>query len=296
MGEVTAIRTMIKALGDTAAELGGGHARHLAVRYLIDDVRPWLDGAYTERVGRELFAATSELVHLAGWMARDAGHQGLCQRYWVHSYQLAAEVGADELTATALRGLADQAVDLGHVGTAVRLAESCVRQGRALDNPKARAYYLTTYARAAAADADRATAAAQLAAANTAIEHAAAAPGQSWASHYSPGRWAHESGMILATMGDLPAAEEHLQLALRIHGIDRRRTRAMVLADLGQVQFRRGNTDAALATWHTFLDTADGVLSVRITDSISNITARLPRIPDTTAAHDLHERLVSAWS
>ncbi|MGG7572883.1 hypothetical protein [Streptomyces sirii] len=46
------------------------------------------------------------------------------------------------------------------------------------------------------------------------------------------GRWAHESGMIISRLGDLDAAEEHLHLALDIHGLDRRRTRAIVLADL----------------------------------------------------------------
>ncbi len=49
------------------------------------------------------------------------------------------------------------------------------------------------------------------------------------AAHYSPGRWAHESGMILSRLGDLEAAEEHLQLALGVHGLDRRRTRAIVV-------------------------------------------------------------------
>ncbi|MFB7338607.1 hypothetical protein ACFCZ6_00940 [Streptomyces hydrogenans] len=32
-------------------------------------------------------------------------------------------------------------------------------------------------------------------------------------------------------LGDLDAAEEHLHLALGIHGLDRRRTRAMILAE-----------------------------------------------------------------
>lgn len=67
MGEVTAVRTMTTTLGNAASELGGGHARHLAVRYLILDVRRWLDGRFTEQVGRELFAAASELVQLIGW-------------------------------------------------------------------------------------------------------------------------------------------------------------------------------------------------------------------------------------
>lgn len=101
---------MVKALGDSASELGGGHARHLAVRYLTQDVAPWLEGHFTEATGRDLFAATSQLVHLAGWMAQDEGDtpelRGLAQRYYAHSFRLAAEAGDPELSATALRGLA----------------------------------------------------------------------------------------------------------------------------------------------------------------------------------------------
>ncbi|WP_443074116.1 tetratricopeptide repeat protein [Streptomyces sp. NBC_01456] len=291
MGEVAAVRTMTTTLGDAASELGGGHARHLAVRYLTLDVKRWLDGRYTEKVGRELFAATSELVHLIGWMARDEGHQGLSQRYNVHSFRLAAEAGENELAATALRGLADQAIDLGHLPTAVRLAGACEQRGRKLANPKALAYYRNTLARASAADGDRTTATKMLTSAQAAIEHAPARPGQSWASHYSHGRWAHESGMIHVQMGDLAAAEEHLHLALDIHGLDRKRTRAIVLADLGHVQLKRGNTAQALDTWNDFLNCADGVQSVRINDGLTNIAARLPGIHDVPAAQELCERI-----
>lgn len=104
-------------------------------------------------------------------------NQGLAQRYHVHSYKIAREVGESELAATALRGLADQAIDLGHIPTAVRLAEACEQQGRKLNNPKALAYYRNTYARAAAADADHTTASKLLAAAQSAIEHAPTKPG-----------------------------------------------------------------------------------------------------------------------
>lgn len=292
-GEVTAIRTMTTTLGDAASELGGGHARHLAVRYLTIDVQRWLNGRYTETVGRDLFAATAELVHLIGWMARDGGNQGMSQRYHDHSYRLAAEAGENELAATALRGLADQHIDLGHIPTAVRIAQACEQRGSRLTNPKALAYYRNTYARAAAADGDRATATRMLSAAQAAIEQAPGQPGQSWASHYSHGRWAHESGMIHATLGDWEAAEEHLHLALDIHGLDRRRTRAIVLADLGHVQLKRGNTSQALATWGDFLDCAEGVQSVRIDDGLANISARLPALGDSPAAQELADRITA---
>lgn len=293
MGEVNAVRIMTGTLGDAASELGGGHARHLAVRYLTEDVRRWLDGRYTEAVGRELFAATAELVHLIGWMAGDEGNVGLSQRYLVHSVRLAAEAGENELAATALRGLADQAIDSGHIPTAVRLAEACEQRGRKLGNPKALAYYRNTLARATAADGDRVTAGRMLAAAQSAMENAPTAPGQSWASHYSHGRWAHDSGMIHARLGDLAAAEEHLHLAMNIHGLDRKRTRAIVLADLGQVQLKRGNSGQALQTWSEFLDCSAGVQSTKISDGLATVAARLPSVPDTPAAADLRERVAA---
>jgi hypothetical protein len=99
--------------------------------------------------------------------------------------------------------------------------------------------------------------------------------------------------MIHARLGDLAAAEEHLHLALHIHGLDRKRTRAIVLADLGHVQLKRGNTETALATWSEFLDCADGVQSVRINDGLTNIAARLPSIPDSPAATELSERIAA---
>lgn len=289
-GEVAAVRQMTKVLGDAAAELGGGHARHLVVRYLTEDVAPWLNGSFTDSTGRELFAAASQLVHLAGWMAGDEGNQGLAQRYYAHSYRLAAEAGDAELSATALRGMAVQAIDHGHRAAAVRLSEECVRHARNLDDPRALAYYKTTLANAAALDGDRRTATSALAAAQTAIERSPNTPGESWAGHYSAGRWAHESGMILARLGDLDAAEDHLHHALDIHGLDRRRTRAIVLADLGQIHLQRDDVGAAVATWHDFLDCADGIRSVKVHDAVQEMRARLDRLGGISGVEELSER------
>ncbi|GAB2617287.1 hypothetical protein GCM10027168_57120 [Streptomyces capparidis] len=291
MGEVAAVRQMTRVLGDAAAELGGGHARHLAVRYLTDDVAPWLDGRYTERTGRELFAAASQLVHLAGWTAQDEGNQGLAQRYYAHAYRLGVESGEPEVTATALRGLAVQAIDLGHGAVALRLAEKCIEEAGSLDDPRARAYYGATLAEAAALDGDRGLATRSLTASRAAIEKTAdAPPGDSWASHFSVGRWAHYSGLVLARLGDLRGATEHLRQALDIHGIDRRRSRAIVLAHLGQVHLRQGDLDAALSAWTAFVDSADGLRSVKIDDAAQDMCARLDRYRKVPEAGELRQR------
>ncbi|MEU9247558.1 tetratricopeptide repeat protein [Streptomyces sp. NPDC048385] len=293
-GEVAAIKTMVKSLGDSAAEHGGGHARHLAVRYLTEDVAPWLNGTYTQATGRELFAAASQLAHLAGWMAQDEGDcpelQGLAQHYYAHAYRLAAEAGDRELAATALRGLAVQCIDLGYRAEAVQLSEACVIYGRDLDNPRAVAYYNATLANAAAQDDDRRLASQHLALAEYAIGRPQPGPTDSWAAHYSPGRWAHETGMILNRLGDLTAAEEHLLLALDIHGLDRRRTRAIVTADLAGVRLRQGDTDSALTTWAGFLDSAEGVRSVKIRAALHDMSVRLLRLPNSPAAQELRRR------
>jgi tetratricopeptide (TPR) repeat protein len=291
-GEVEAVRQMTTALGNAAAELGGGHARHLAVRYLTQDVRPWLEGAYTQVTGRDLFAAVAQLIHLAGWMAQDEGNQGMAQEYYTESYRMAREAGSAELAATALRGLAVQSVDLGYRAAGVRLSEECVRLARSLQEPRAIAYYNATLANAAATDGDRRTATKALAASQTAIERASNTPGESWAAHYSPGRWAHDSGMILAGLGDLDAAEDHLHHALDIHGLDRRRTRAMVLADLGQVRLRRDDIDGALSAWTEFVDCVVGLRSMKVHDALHDMRARLDlnRCRGVAGVDELKER------
>ncbi|WP_231873160.1 MULTISPECIES: tetratricopeptide repeat protein [Kitasatospora] len=289
-GEVAAVRTMIKSLGDAAAEIGGGHARSTAVHYLTTSVSKWLSGSWTEEVGRDLYGATSQLVHLIGWMAQDEGDHGFAQRYYAHAFRLAAEAGDAELSATALRGLAVQAIDLGYRAAAVQIAEECVDQAKRLDDPKALAYYETTLADAAAQDDDRKTATQMLSASQAHIERASTEAGDSWASHFSIGRWAHHSGMILARLGDYDAAQDHLHHSLDIHGLDRQRSRAIVLADLGTVQFRQENYEAAISTWGDFLDCANGVRSIKVSDAVDDMQARLRRIRGVHGAEDLSER------
>ncbi|WP_103534540.1 tetratricopeptide repeat protein [Streptomyces sp. SM11] len=90
--------------------------------------------------------------------------------------------------------------------------------------------------------------------------------------------------MILSRLGDLDSAAEHLEQALDIHGLDRRRSRAIVLADLGKVRLRQGDLDAALSTWTEFLDCADGVRSVKIGEAAEDMSTRLDRYRSVAAA------------
>ncbi|MGW9210976.1 tetratricopeptide repeat protein [Embleya sp. NPDC055664] len=298
-GDVVRVRAMTTALGNAAAELGGAIARTAAVRYLTDEASPLLDGTYTDTTGRELHAAVGELAHLIAWMAQDEGAPGLAQRYFARAHRL-GDLGADrELASTALRGMAVQAIDAGHRATAVRLAEECVRHAQPLADPRAHAYYETTLAQAAALDQDHATATRCLTSSQTHIERAPAqTTGTSWASHYSIGRWAHESGMVLARLGELDEAQAHLHHALDIHGLDRRRTRAIVLADLGELHLRRGDPDTAITTWNEFVTCANGVRSLKVDTAGQDMRARLHRLraDGIPGADELEHRAHHTWT
>ncbi|WP_327316563.1 hypothetical protein [Streptomyces sp. NBC_01235] len=147
-----------------------------------------------------------------------------------------------------------------------------------------------TLANAAAQDDDRRTATRHLAFSETAISRSPAESGESWAAHYSPGRWAHESGMILSRPGDLDAAEDHLHLALDIHGLDRRRTRAIVLADLGGVRLRQRDMDGTLSAWNEFIECADGIRSVKVRGAVEDMRLRLNRFHGTAVAEELRHK------
>lgn len=289
-GEVLAVRNMTQVLGDAAAELGGGHARRLAVGYLVEDVAPWLNGTYTQETGRDLFAATSQLAHLIGWMTVDEGNQELARNYYLNSYRLAAEADDAELAATALRGMAAQAIVLRQYSDALNLAQQSLHYGRNLEEPRAVAYYQTTVADAAALNGDQRLALSSIGEAERVIENAPAKTGESWASHFTPGRWAYATGMVFGKLGDADTAAKYLHHALDMYGIDRQRSRASVLAHLGQIQAQQGNYDAAVDSWRKALDCAAGVKSAKVSDAFQDMSKILAAIPQTPEVAALRQR------
>lgn len=288
-GEVRAVRQMTKIFGDAGAELGGGHARMLVARYLAEDVQPWLKGTSTGSVRRQMFAAVSRLVHLAGWMAADAGDDDFARGYYTLSRNLAQEAKDTEAEATALRGLAVHAITLGpkRAAEARDYARAALTTGRSLDDPRAVAYYQTTMAESAVIDGDRKEALTALTAAETAIGRAKGAPGESWSSHFSPGRWAHATGMILARLGETDAAMAHQKHALNVYGIDRRRSRAHVLAAMGDIQLKAGDTAGSFESYRLFLTEAHGVRSAKVTEAVGRIKMLPIRFPGAPEAVEL---------
>jgi hypothetical protein len=87
---------------------------------------------HTEATVRHLLAAAATLGQLCGWMALDAGEDGVAQRHWFTALRAAREIGDRPLAAHILADLAFQAASsTANVKDALVLGEAAARTVRA---------------------------------------------------------------------------------------------------------------------------------------------------------------------
>jgi hypothetical protein len=269
-GDVARIRDTTKQFADLDDLYGGGHARAAVAAYLANDVAPLLRGT-TGRNRPDLFLAASQLAYLAGYMAADGGANGLGQRYYVEAARLAEEANDPLMRATVMRSMAIQAIELGYPSHAVDLAEAAMTSIRGGCPVRTRAWVTGAHAEALAAVAAGRDARQVLRHAERDLERADSTPG--WYGGYRRESLNHQTGTLLASLGDLAAAEAHLAASLASRRTIERRTRALVGTRLAGVQCRRGQLNAAKATLRQLRDDLAGVASARVRREL----AALPR-------------------
>jgi tetratricopeptide (TPR) repeat protein len=288
--DIQAIRHVVTSLGNTAAEIGGTHILAAAVSYWKSYVLPRLATPTHGTTAAALHGAASSLSHLIGWMAQDNGDTRLAATAYTRAHTLAQPHGHADLAATALRGSAMLASDTGHRAQAQRLASECITLADRVDHPWSIAYYAATLAQTAAADGDHTTAHRYIDVSARQMQRPAHTS-DAWSAHYTPGRWAHDIGMVLSSMGHHTQALEYLREAINLHGLNRQRTRAVVLADMGAVHLRNGDTDNALSRWQEFASVADGVTSGKVARAARDIHERLFLVADNHVAVPLQHRM-----
>jgi len=121
--------------------------------------------SYDERTGRALHVALAELGQLAGWVAYDAGHHGLAQRYYLAALRAAHSADDRPLGAHILGCMAYQATHQEQPAEAVTLIDTALTGVRGRETPRllAALYIKQAYARATLRDASACTAAIELA-------------------------------------------------------------------------------------------------------------------------------------
>lgn len=150
MSEVRMVRTATEEFSRLDAEFGGGHGRPALVQYLRTEVRPMLDGTFSENVGKQLYGAAAEALRLAGWMSYDSGQHALAQRYFVQSLGLAHAADDRPLGGSVLSAMSHQATYLGRYQEAVSLARAAYTGSAARLGPTTAAQFRATEARALA--------------------------------------------------------------------------------------------------------------------------------------------------
>lgn len=271
--DVERIRMMSGQFSTADDLFGGGHARPTVLAYLIHEVTPLLHGT-TGKARPELFAAASQMTYLAAFMASDAGDAaGLAQRYYIQAVRLADEAGDPTAKATALRGLATQAVELGHPARAVDLAEAAASALRGGCPIRVRAWMAGMRAEAHAANGNAMTALNALHQAEADVERANSVPESQWTGAYRRAALEHQIGITLAQLSDLPTAEQHLINSVHSRRNIERRSRVLIAARLANVQLRQRRPDVAAATVLELREDLPLLASGRVTSELAKLRA-----------------------
>jgi len=278
---------MFAMLSRADEQFGGGHARLAVVQYLTTDVAGYLRGRFaTEEDRKAMFSAASPIAWLAGWKSFDSSEHGLAERYFVQSVRLANEADDRALASFTLRAMAHQAVDLGHGHQALALADSALSWSRGRATPAATALFITLTARGYAATGDRQRTTTAIKNAESLLSSADPGTEPVWiqTTQFTEAALAHETGRALKDLGDLNESERQFRRSVTTRNkTAKRRTHALTIAYLAEVQCAQGRLQDATKNWNDALDSLSGVASGRTRGAVQNIRTRLssfgPRLP-----------------
>ncbi|WP_054571546.1 MULTISPECIES: hypothetical protein [Parafrankia] len=294
MDTISSIRTMFGVFQEMDVIQGGGEvARRTVAQYLTDHVLPLLTESQPSHVRKALAEVAAEQTYLAGWMAFDAGQQGVAQRYLIQSLRLAETSGNRMLGAHVLAGLADQATMLGHPDEGLRLA----RTGRhGLGNLNAPAVLTDLWvleARALAVMGRRSESAVAIGHAERKFDLVDVADEPEWARFIDEPYIAGEIANSLRDAGDPAEAQRYAHRSVegaRRQNRSRRAALSQTVIAVGHAQ--RNDIEAAVAATHTAMDIAMGVpISARYATAITDLRDRLIPHQREAAAHDVIARI-----
>ena len=256
--------------------------------YLGTTVSPWLRAETSPAVRRELFSVAARLIYLFAFMCFDDELHGVAERYYLTSLRLAAEAGDPVCYAAGLRQLSVQARLLGHVQPAVHLAEAAVRTAKRTATPATCAFLAGQLAVANAANGDRHTAMTHLAQAEHELQRSGSTA--SPVATYHPASLAHQHAAVAACLGDRREAAAALTRSIRHRPAGERRSHAITLARLAELQWTDGHLDQACHTWHHFLDIYPPLCSRRATTALANLRAATRPHQHVPAVRALRQR------
>lgn len=272
MAHVASAQELLALFSRGDAVLGAGPVYEPLRQYLAATVLPWLKHDMRPAVRRELLMVASRLTYLCAFTHFDMNRHAAAQRLYLTSAELAGEAGDRVGRGLALRGLSVQAHALGHFTEAHRLAEQAANTALRHVPPHQQAFFHGQLAVTLAGRGD-AGHARHLSLADRCLERSSSS-GNTPVGAFHPGSLALQRAAVAVSTGDRHAAARALDLSLRHRPADERRSRALSLAELAEVQLAMGHLEQACRTWHEFLDVHPVVDSARADDRLRLLIAR----------------------
>ncbi|WP_407566256.1 tetratricopeptide repeat protein [Streptomyces sp. 184] len=285
--EVDAVAAMTEKLSELDDQFGGRHARPMAAAFLVNTVAPHLRADAPEDVRKGLRSATSDLLYLTGFMAVDEGFHGLAQRYYIKALELAGSAEDHMTYCTTLRGMSLQAVDLGHVTHATRLADAAAAVSPEA-GPRMRAFLAGQQAHCHAAAGNRQTALGYLREAEVAMERAES-QAKAFGS-YAPSSLAYHTSQVRFELGDKKGAVTSLIESDKLRDKHYRRSSVRYNALLAERQLELGRLEEACATWNRVLDEYPLVQSGGADKRMRNMQSLIRPHMRNQTARSLYER------
>lgn len=250
--------------------------------------------SYDERTGRALHVALAELGQLAGWVAYDAGHHGLAQRYYLAALRAAHSADDRPLGAHILGCMAYQATHQEQPAEAVTLIDTALTGVRGRETPRllAALYIKQAYARATLRDASACTAA--ISRARTQIEQLEQRDDDPpWLYWVSTADITSHAGECLLQLGQADRAATMLDGGIPLYDESLPRDRQIYLTHLTDALARPGrqrDLDAAADRGMAAIELAESLDSTRSVGRIRDLHEQLTPHAEAPTVRDFLER------
>ncbi|WP_194891991.1 helix-turn-helix domain-containing protein [Catenulispora pinisilvae] len=290
--DVQTLSIMSEAFADADHRLGGGHARSTLAHYLANVAIPLAAaGKYSDHVGRLLFTEIARLADVAGFMAFDAGHQGIARHYFAHSLRLARAAGNYALAAHILTDLSMQALHIDHPDSAVASAQAAVEAANKDCSPLTLARCHAVAARASAAANDPTTSDRHLVQAEVLLDQRGDAEEPRWVTFFSVRQLTVEAMYASHALGRTSYVQRHADAAHLDEAAADAMPRRDVLANttLAMSYLQPGNTDVehACAVMAGCLPLIGRLTSARAMAAIEQTRSRLADFSANAAVKEL---------
>ncbi len=207
-----AIERAMQSFREADRRVGGGYMYGSVIRYLRDEIAPSLVDSSEDR-----FTAAAALTEMAGWMAHDAGHDGLAEQHFSRALQFTSMSDDVELTAHVHASLCHLAMQHERPRIRAGSAQAALSLlNRHPHHPVLAARLHAMQARALACLRRRADCARGLHKAEAELDRQAPDARSPWVSPFDHGSLAAEACQAFETLGDLPAARRHAELVVTL--------------------------------------------------------------------------------